>query len=90
MDATGQVKTPAHPRTAPDHIAVQGALKSGAVASLAYRTVKSTIDGIGINWLISGTNGEIQITTSEAQWQMSDPKRKLRLKIGTMRRLTRL
>ncbi|KAH8700134.1 putative oxidoreductase, partial [Talaromyces proteolyticus] len=82
LGADGQVKDPKYPKTAPDHIVIQGTLKSGAIASLSYRTVKSTADGIGINWIISGTKGEIQITTPESNWQMSDPKRKLRLRVG--------
>lgn len=81
-DADGKVKDAAYPKTSPDHIVVHGTLRSGAVVSLSYRTVKSAVDGIGVNWLISGTKGEIQVTTSESHWQMSDPKRKLRLKIG--------
>lgn len=81
--ADGQIKVQEHPKNTPDHILVQGILKqSGAVASICYRSVPSTADGVGLRWLITGTKGEIEVTLPEAQWQMSDPRRKLHLKIG--------
>ncbi|KAI7968334.1 hypothetical protein EIK77_010504 [Talaromyces pinophilus] len=79
----GEIKVPDHPKNTPDHILVQGVLKdSGAVASICSRDLMHTVDGIGLRWLITGTKGEIEVTTPEGQWQMSDPRRKLRLKIG--------
>lgn len=79
----GEIKVPDYPKNTPDHILVQGVLKdSGAVASICSRDLMHTVDGIGVRWLITGTKGEIEVTTPEGQWQMSDPRRKLRLKIG--------
>jgi predicted dehydrogenase len=81
--ADGEIKVPEYPKNTPDHIFVQGVLKdSGAVASICSRDLMHTVDGIGLRWLITGTKGEIEVTTPEGQWQMSDPRRKLRLKIG--------
>jgi predicted dehydrogenase len=71
-----------HPKTAPDHVFVQGILESGALASLSFRTVNSTIDGVGIRWLISGTEGEIEITTPEMLWQLRVPGWTLKIKKG--------
>lgn len=79
----GSIKIPEYPKNTPDHILVQGVLKdSGAVASICSRDLMHTVDGIGLRWLITGTKGEIEVTAPEGQWQMSDPGRKLRLKIG--------
>ncbi|EED16694.1 oxidoreductase, putative [Talaromyces stipitatus ATCC 10500] len=84
VGADGQIKLSEHPKNTPDHILVQGVLKqSGAVASICYRSGKSTVDGVAIRWLITGTKGEIEVTVPEVYWQMSDPGRKLRLRIGT-------
>ena len=72
-DSTGEVEDPTYPKTAPDHILVQGTLSSGAVASISYRTVTKAIDGAGVRWLITGTKGEIEIITPEYAWQMGPP-----------------
>jgi predicted dehydrogenase len=74
---------PEYPKNTPDHILVQGVLKdSGAVASICSRDIMHTVDGIGLRWLITGTKGEIEVTAPEGQWQISNPERKLLLKIG--------
>lgn len=78
---TGEVVNPAHPRTAPDHIFVQGTLESGAVASLNFRKAKKSVDGLGLRWLISGTDGEIEVTFPEGHFQMGTPERTLRLRV---------
>jgi hypothetical protein len=59
-------------RTSPDHIFVQGILTSGALASLAYRTVptEQVEDEVGLKWTITGTEGEIVITARNGHWQM--------------------
>jgi len=83
IDAKGEVVYPNHPKTAPDHIAVLGTLKSGAPATLTYRTVTGkTIDGVGIRWLITGTEGEIEVTIGEVQFQIENPGTTLRVKRG--------
>ncbi len=80
----GDVVNPAYERTSPDHILVQGTLSSGAVASIIFRKPKSAVDGVGFRWIITGTKGEIEITTKEAMtWQMADPSMKLRVKVGS-------
>jgi predicted dehydrogenase len=82
FNTAGEVVNPAYPRTSPDHILVQGTLSSGAVASIIFRKPKSAVDNIGFRWIITGTGGEIEVTTKETQWQMADPSMKLRVKIG--------
>lgn len=70
-------------RTSPDHILVQGTLSSGALASLSYYTAPATtIDNTGIRWLITGTEGEIEVTTPEGQWQMGTSEAVLKLREG--------
>lgn len=58
-------------RTAPDHVFVQGKLESGALASIAYRTVPvPQIQEQGVIWTITGTEGEIVVEAKLGQWQM--------------------
>ena len=78
----GELVNPAYPKTAPDHILVQGTLTSGAVASIIFRKPKAAVDDIGFRWIITGTKGEIEVTTKETHWQMADPSFKLRVKVG--------
>jgi predicted dehydrogenase len=63
---------------------VTGTLESSAVASLAFRKSKSAADGVGFRWYITGTDGEIAITTEEGSWQGGGirEKRKISLKVG--------
>ncbi|KAK7217063.1 hypothetical protein V2G26_005066 [Clonostachys chloroleuca] len=70
-------------KNTPDHALVQGRLKSGAVASIAYRwcDLHEAVGNVGVRWTISGTGGELEITTDQGQWQMNPPDRKLKLKI---------
>lgn len=82
FNRAGEVVNSAYPRTSPDHILVQGTLSSGAVASIIFRKPKSAVDNTGFRWIITGTKGEIEVTTKETQWQMADPDMKLRVKIG--------
>lgn len=83
FNTAGEVVNPAYTRTSPDHILVQGTLTSGAVASIIFRKPPSAVDDTGVRWIITGTKGEIEVTTrEEAQWQMADPDMKLRVKVG--------
>ncbi|KAL6855703.1 NAD(P)-binding protein [Trichoderma novae-zelandiae] len=76
--SNGQVTNPARPRTAPDHIFVQGVLESGAVASINYHRPGQLI-GKTFRWLISGTEGEIEFTV-DGQLQMGHGEREIRIK----------
>jgi hypothetical protein len=71
-----------HPKAAPDRILVQGILESGAPASISFRTVNSTIYGVGICWIISETEGEIEVTTPEMLGQLRRPGWTLKIKNG--------
>ncbi|KAK0710596.1 oxidoreductase [Lasiosphaeris hirsuta] len=88
FDAAGQLINPAHPRTAPDHIMVQGKLHSGAVASLSYRHTRSSADSTSLKWIISGTQGEMEVElpeqfqNMEAQWQVASANVKLHVRVG--------
>jgi hypothetical protein len=78
------VVTANHPKTSPDHILVQGTLASGATASIAYYTAPTpTVDSKGIQWTITGTEGQIQVVTHEGQWQMFEaPAISLKVRSG--------
>jgi predicted dehydrogenase len=76
---------PNYPKTTPDHVLVQGTLASGAVASLIYRTIPdpdSAIDGVGIRWLITGEEGEIELCTPIGQWQVAGNGMVLKARLG--------
>lgn len=76
------VVNPAHPKTAPDHILVQGKLKNrGAPASISFRSSRATIEDVGVRWIITGTKGEIEITADRNQWQIESGSKKLKLKL---------
>lgn len=81
---TGELVDLAHPKTSPDHILVQGTLKNGAAASIVYRRVSSSIDDVGIRWLITGLEGEIEVVIPGigSPAQMANPGRTLRLRSG--------
>lgn len=82
--STGQIVDPAYHKTAPDHILIQGTLKSNAVASIAFRKAKSAADKTGLRWYITGTEGEIVITTEEGNWQFGSPSERLiKLKLNS-------
>lgn len=69
-------------RTVPDHVLVQGTLKSGAPASIVYRPSQASINDVGLRWIICGTEGEIEVTMADAHWQMNSPGRTLRIRRG--------
>ncbi|OCL08904.1 hypothetical protein AOQ84DRAFT_31884, partial [Glonium stellatum] len=51
--------------TAPDEILLHGVLEGGAVASLHFGTGPSDPNGLGLRWLITGTEGTIEVTQPE-------------------------
>lgn len=65
--------------TSPDHVFIQGKLQSGALASIAWRSNVKSIDGrkpdlsdhSPFRWIITGTDGEVEITTPSVSWQMT-------------------
>ena len=82
LNLDGQVVQENYPKTAPDHVFVQGTLESGAVASLNFRVSINAVDETGFRWIITGTKGELEITAPQGGWQMGSPSSKLRLRIG--------
>jgi hypothetical protein len=62
---------------------VQGTLKSGAFASINYRAVHvKTASGTGVRWTITGTDGEIEVSSGEFAWQYGMPGPKILLRAG--------
>lgn len=82
VDGDGKVVRANYPKSAPDHIFVQGVLEGGAVASLSFRSVPSAVDRTGFRWLISGTKGEIEVTTPELGWQLRSSEASLKVRVG--------
>ncbi|KAH7313552.1 oxidoreductase [Stachybotrys elegans] len=81
---TAEGGTKAIPKNVPDHWLIQGILESGAVASIAFRWAKyqNAVDDVGVRWIITGTEGELEIVTPQHQWQIDGPGRKLLLKLN--------
>jgi predicted dehydrogenase len=77
---TGEIVDPAFPKTAPDHMFVQGVLYSGAIASVNYNRPGELV-GKTLRWTISGTEGEIELTLNGAL-QMGHSEREIRIKTG--------
>lgn len=82
FNSEGVLVDPAYPKTSADQILVQGTLESGAVASLSTRHSKADIYGVTFRWVISGSEGEVEVVVPDANWQSGDTQRTLRLKIG--------
>ncbi|KAI0533602.1 oxidoreductase [Xylaria digitata] len=82
LNTKGEVINPAYPKTSADQTLVQGILESGAVASISARKPKGEVDGVSFRWIISGTEGEIEVIIPQSLWQFGEPKRTLKLKIG--------
>lgn len=74
------VVDPAYPVTSPDTVVLQGVLDNGAVASLSLRSSRSAVDDTGFRWLISGTKGEIELTTKPGVIQFLPPGTQIRLR----------
>ncbi len=56
-----QAKLKSVNKTGPDEILLHGKLSSGAVASVIFRSAAQTFDNEGLRWIITGTEGEIEI-----------------------------
>ncbi|KAJ0158581.1 Galactose/lactose metabolism regulatory protein GAL80 [Colletotrichum tanaceti] len=80
----GKVVDPAYPKSAPDHVLVQGKLNGGATASLNFRTTSGTVGNVGGRWIISGTKGEIEVSWDNMMmWQTPHPSKTLKVKLFT-------
>ncbi|KAI0437428.1 oxidoreductase [Xylaria telfairii] len=87
FNSQGALVNPAYPKTSPDQVLVQGILENDAVASIQVRKPKAEVDGVTFRWLISGTEGEIEIIIPHGEWlrshwQFGEPGRTLKLRIG--------
>ncbi|KAI0975398.1 oxidoreductase [Xylaria arbuscula] len=83
LNGKGEVVNPAYHKTAPEHVLIQGILESGALASISSRKSKNEVDNVSFRWIISGTEGEIEILIPGFAWQMGSPARTLKLRVGT-------
>ncbi|KAF2703854.1 NAD(P)-binding protein [Pleomassaria siparia CBS 279.74] len=54
-------------RTAPDEVLLQGKLTSCAVANIHFRSSDNDADGNTFRWLISGTEGLVEVTQQAGQ-----------------------
>ncbi|KAI6782821.1 uncharacterized protein J7T54_000964 [Emericellopsis cladophorae] len=58
-----------YPVTSPDHVGIQGVLRSGALASIHFRVTAAPVDDCGFRWIISGTAGEAELVTKPGFFQ---------------------
>lgn len=84
VNGTGEVIKSGYPKTTPDHIAILGSLVSGPSASVQFRTVVGKpVDGVGIRWIITGTDGELEVTTPYGiPWTMTFAGSALKARLG--------
>ena len=82
MDGQGNVVDADYKVTAPEHMLLQGVLKSGAAASFTIRTTPVAADGPAYRWTITGTEGEVMFTSGSGTFQMNPPDAKIYLKKG--------
>lgn len=80
IDDKGSVIQENYDITAPDTILLQGVLENGGVASVTMRTSTNTVDNTGFRWIISGTKGELELTSDPGifHWGPTGLKLKLR------------
>ncbi|PQE03096.1 oxidoreductase family protein [Rutstroemia sp. NJR-2017a BVV2] len=66
----------------PDHIFIHGTLESDAIVSIDYREPGGpSASGVGLRWIITGTEGEIELTAPELMWQIGTPGATLRMRL---------
>ncbi|KAL7917922.1 hypothetical protein ACQKWADRAFT_331303 [Trichoderma austrokoningii] len=66
--------------TAPDTILLQGVVESGALASVTMRTSTDPVDNTGFRWIISGTKGELELTSDPGIFHWGPTGLKLKVK----------
>ncbi|KAG9251961.1 uncharacterized protein F5Z01DRAFT_738820 [Emericellopsis atlantica] len=69
LDDTFQPIKTNYPVTSPDHVGIQGVLRSGALASINIRVSAAPVDDCGFRWIISGTAGEAELVTKPGFFQ---------------------
>lgn len=78
-----KIAIPSHPKNIPDHIFAQGVLQSGAIASINFRTTPAAVDGeTCLRWIISGSKGEIEVTSPYPFWQAHVPGRTFKVRVA--------
>ena len=75
-----EVVDPAYKVTAPDQMTMQGVLENGAIASLSLRAVANPAADVSFRWIISGSEGEIDVATPVGFVQMLAPGAKVLLR----------
>ncbi|PVH83417.1 putative oxidoreductase [Cadophora sp. DSE1049] len=75
INSSGSTTTPSHPKTSPDVIFVSGTLASHAIVSLSHIAAPvDPVDGTGLRWNITGSEGALEITIpKDMPWQMGPP-----------------
>ncbi|PNP39170.1 hypothetical protein TGAMA5MH_08847 [Trichoderma gamsii] len=80
VDDAGNVTQENFHITAPDTILLQGVLESGALASVTMRTSAEPVDNTGFRWIISGTKGELELTSDPGIFHWGPTGLKLKVK----------
>jgi predicted dehydrogenase len=80
IDDEGKIVEENYHITAPDTILLQGILESGALTSVIMRTSPEPVDNAGFRWIISGTKGELELTTDPGIFHWGPTGLKLKVK----------
>ncbi|KAI1081632.1 oxidoreductase [Whalleya microplaca] len=81
-NSKGELVNRGYKKTAPDHMLIHGTLESEAVASIALRKTVGAVDEHCFRWIITGTEGELEVAVPMGVFQFGEAKRALRIKIG--------
>lgn len=71
--ADGKISQPAHEATAPEFVAIQGILESGALASITLQCTPATAVEPTYRWVVTGSEGELQFTHDSRGFIQGDP-----------------
>lgn len=70
-------------KTSPNYILIIGTLEDGVTSSnTSFKSELPVAGGHALLWCITGTEGEIELTSPESGWQIGHPEAKFTLKLG--------
>lgn len=82
FNGQGELVDPSFKKSVPDHFFVQGTLKGGAAARIAFRKTDKTVDGKGMRWIISGEKGEMELSIDGPLLHLGSEDAHLQLVVG--------
>ena len=50
---------------------------------MSFRSTPNSVESLGLRWIISGADGEIELTSPNFAWQLGIPGTALKVRLGT-------